>query len=245
MADKFETKLIRNYKKKEGTFSLEASSLIKEGYGIYNIADYMRFRIAAIRIKNEFSIDNPNFNDKEVNFFVDHKFDTLDGLIDYEDNLFLDHNSKFLAEINKDSKFDDMGNLILDYERFYDEIFNNKSYKKFNKREIIEDNKKQSSHHSRHWAKGDQLAIELIKLSGYSKEILDEYVDAILSEMEWRDKSYNEMFKWQIQIDRKSMPVITNLTIMHLDQGSNFVADGGLNGEGFRLIGYNLSKVML
>src|SRR3989344_5340709 len=123
MTNELKTELIKNYREKEGAFTEVVPSLIKEGYKIYNLADYMRLRIAAIKIKHEYSINNPNFNDNEVKSFVDRKFDTLDGLIDYENNLFIDPNSKFLAGINRDSKFDEMGNLIMDKELFYDEVF--------------------------------------------------------------------------------------------------------------------------
>ena len=88
------TNLINDYKSFQGSYNKQMPLLIQEGLQPLTAKDVMEYRIKAIQSNNE----------DEFDFWLDHYFDTADGLAYHDNNLIVVPNSQELLNINPESK---------------------------------------------------------------------------------------------------------------------------------------------
>lgn len=103
------TNLIQNqdYKVFEGAYNNQMPSLVKEGLIPLTVKDLMQYRIKAIQSKDK----------GEIDFWLNHYFDTVDGLAYFNRNLVVVPNSESLFNINQDSKLN-QGAFVLTKDQY-------------------------------------------------------------------------------------------------------------------------------
>jgi len=211
------TNLINDYKSFQGSYNKQMPLLIQEGLQPLTAKDVMEYRIKAIQSNNE----------DEFDFWLDHYFDTADGLAYHDNNLIVVPNSQELLNINPESKLSN-GSLIL----------SPKQYERLSKEhEVIKrDNIISGKPLTKEQAKEHPI---WLKLAQEDKSLLNEYADAIFSKAK-EIYNYNENMGIYPQDDQKT-PVMRDWYFRSLYGRSGADAKNNLNNN-CRLLGVRRTK---
>jgi hypothetical protein len=218
------TNLIQDYKIFEGRYNEQMPLLVNGGLQPLTSKDVMGYRIKAIQS-----------NDKdEIDFWLNHYWDTVTGLAYYKGNLIVAPNSQELLNITPESKLNN-GGLVLTPDQ----------YKKLAKEyEVIKRSKiRYDKSLTKEQAKQHPV---WIKLAQEDRELLNEYVDKIFAKA--KDVyGCDENMGIYLPDDRKN-PELRGWDLGYLSYGSDADARYDLDGDNLRLPGVrakNLEGILL
>ena len=214
------TKLIQwDYKIFEGRnsdnvqYNAQMPLLVKKGLQPLTAKDIMQYKLQAIQSNNK----------GEMNFWLNHYWDTVDGLAYHKGQLIVVPNSQELLNINPEIKLSD-GSLIL----------SPKQYKQLSKKnEVIKRDKIISEKElTKKQAKGHPI---WLKLAQEDKSLLNEYVDAIFAKAK-EVYDHDENMGIYLSSDQ-SKPVMIDWYIGDLCNRSIAGSAGSLDNHYCRLLG--------
>src|SRR3989338_1393913 len=110
------TDLVQNYSIFEGRYNEQMPLLVQESLTSLTAKDVMQYRIKAVQSKNK----------DEINFWLEHYWDTVTGLAHFNNELIVVPNSELLSNINPESRLVE-GSLPLTQKQ-YEELSKKKKY---------------------------------------------------------------------------------------------------------------------
>ena len=201
-----ETNLVqKDYKVFEGSYNSKMPLLVNEGLQPLTAKDVMQYRINAFKSKDK----------DEFDFWLDHYWDTITGLVYYNENLIVQPNSQLLLNVNPESKLDN-GSLILTPEQF----------KELSKKHGVLKRKKVISNKNLTKREVKEHPIWL-KLAQDDKSLLNEYADLIFSKAK-EIYNYEENMGVYLPDDQKN-PALRSWCLGNLDYRSDAYARLDLN----------------
>ncbi len=218
-----ETNLIKDYKLFEDNYNRIMPELIKKNYRPLSTKEIMIYKRKAVETKDGI----------EINFWLDHHFDTPDGLIPYKDHIIVipyspnDPDSQLLVNANENSDFN-FGALRLTENKFN---YLAEKYGMLKRDDILFGRRLLLTEAKQHqvW----------FKLTGADKNeenkiILYSCIDYIFKEIDLKYEHYDGM---SVSIENdKDEPLMYAFNIGVLDHGSNIVAWYDLKEDDSRII---------
>ena len=192
------TDLVQNYRIFEGRYNEQMPLLVQESLTSLTAKDVMQYRIKAVQSKNK----------DEINFWLEHYWDTVTGLAHFNNELIVVPNSELLSNINPESRLVE-GSLPLTQKQ-YEELSKKKKY------EVIEREKVISGRYLTEREAKEHLI--WLKLAQEDKALLKEYVGLIFTEAK-RVYGYNVNMGIYLPKDQEN-PALRSWRLKHLNHRS-------------------------